>query len=85
MTSAAAADMLTSLYGAVAFTDHTHDDVAEARSYTSFEAAATEAAFSRMYGGIHFRQAIENGLRQGRCVTERILDRVTMRRFGQNE
>lgn len=85
VTSAAAADMLTSLYGAVAFTDHTHDDVAEARSYTSFEAAATEAAFSRMYGGIHYRQAIENGLRQGRCVTENILDRVTMRRFGQNE
>lgn len=85
VVSAAAADMLTSLYGAVAFTDHTHEDVAPPRSYTSFEAAATEAAFSRMYGGIHFRQAIENGLRQGSCVTEHILDRVTMRQFGQNE
>jgi hypothetical protein len=85
VASAAAADMLTSLYGAVAFTDHTHDDVAESRSFTSFEAAATEAAFSRLYGGIHFRQAIENGMRQGECITNAILGRVAMRQFGQNE
>ena len=31
-------------------------------------AAAEEAAVSRLYGGIHFRWAIEQGLVQGRCV-----------------
>lgn len=85
VASMAAADILTSLYGAVAFSDRTHEDVAEPRSYTSFEAAATEAAFSRLTGGIHFRQAIENGMRQGSCIAAHILDRVTMRQFGQNE
>jgi membrane-associated phospholipid phosphatase/DNA-binding beta-propeller fold protein YncE len=85
VASASAADMLTSLYGAVAFTDHTHEDQSPARSFTSFEAAATEAAFSRLYGGIHFRQAIENGMRQGECITTAILSRVAMRQFGQNE
>jgi hypothetical protein len=77
--------MLTSLYGAVAFTDHTHESQSPARSFTSFEAAATEAAMSRLYGGIHFRQAIENGMRQGECITTAILSRVGMRQFGQNE
>ncbi len=86
VASGAAADMLTSLYGALAFTDRANVGPGlEARHFTSFEAAATEAAFSRLYGGIHFRQAIENGLRQGECVAARILDRVTMRRFGQGE
>ena len=36
--------------------------------HSSFEHAEQEAAFSRMYGGIHYRVAIENGVRQGRCV-----------------
>ena len=35
------------------------------RSYESFYKASAEAALSRMYGGIHYRAAIENGLTQG--------------------
>jgi hypothetical protein len=38
------------------------------RKFPSFWAAAEEAAISRLYGGIHFREAIERGLEQGRCV-----------------
>jgi PAP2 superfamily len=38
------------------------------RSFKSFFAAAEEAGISRLYGGIHFRAAIENGLAQGRCI-----------------
>jgi hypothetical protein len=34
--------------------------------------AAQEAAISRLYGGIHDRIAIEEGLVQGRCIGERI-------------
>ncbi len=29
---------------------------------------AEEAGVSRLYGGIHFRSAIERGLDQGRCI-----------------
>jgi hypothetical protein len=63
--SGAAAEVLTDLFGRVAFTDTTH---APSRSFGSFRAAAQEAALSRLYGGIHFRRAIDGGLEQGRCV-----------------
>jgi hypothetical protein len=70
--SAAAATVLTSLYGdAFAFNDDTHaDDGLPARSFSSFWAAAQEAGISRLYGGIHFRAAIDRGLDQGRCIGE---------------
>ncbi len=42
------------------------------RSFTSFKQAAEEAAISRLYGGIHFRDAIEQGTWQGRQVAEYI-------------
>ena len=47
------------------------------RAFTSFRAAADEAGISRLYGGIHFRAAIERGLEQGRCIArlhERLAD-----------
>jgi hypothetical protein len=69
--SAAAAAVLTAQFGDVAFDDHTHDARGLApRSFASFEEAATEAAISRLYGGIHFRGAIEQGLVQGRRIGE---------------
>lgn len=35
------------------------------RSFKSFKQAAAEASISRLYGGIHYRAAIENGVVQG--------------------
>lgn len=35
------------------------------RSFQSFKQAAAEASISRLYGGIHYRAAIENGVVQG--------------------
>ncbi len=35
------------------------------RSFQSFKQAASEASISRLYGGIHYRAAIENGVVQG--------------------
>ncbi len=72
--SGAAAAVLTALFGEdVAFTDHTHDALGFApRSFASFAAMADEAAISRLYGGIHYRSAIENGLAQGACIGERV-------------
>ena len=70
--SGAAAAVLTSIYGEnFAFTDLTHvrDGLGE-RRFPSFQAAANEAGMSRMYGGIHFRPAIDKGLEQGRCIAQ---------------
>lgn len=68
--SGAAAVVLTDFFGQnFAFTDATHaDDGIAPRDFPSFDAAATEAALSRLYGGIHFRAAIDRGLDQGRCI-----------------
>ncbi len=68
--SAAAATVLTSILGEnVAFEDKTHErDGLPNRHFASFNAAAEEAGISRLYGGIHFRSAIERGLEQGRCI-----------------
>lgn len=73
--SGAAEAVLTHLYGEnFAFTDATHvDDGLPARSFPSFRAAAEEAAISRLYGGIHFRAAIDLGLEMGRCVGAQVL------------
>ncbi len=73
--SSAAATVLTSLFGdGYHFVDHTHDTLGLApRAYSSFQAAAEEAAISRLYGGIHYRSAIEQGLAQGRCVASKVL------------
>jgi hypothetical protein len=71
--SAAAAAVLTARFGRMAFVDHTQDVRGlPARSFASFEAAAAEAAISRLYGGIHYRAAIDRGLTQGRCIGEAV-------------
>ena len=41
-----------------------------ARSFTSFRQAAAEAAVSRIYGGIHFRDAVDAGVEQGKRIGE---------------
>lgn len=71
----AAAAVLDALLGAdFAFDDATHeDDGLGVRSFKGFWPAAEEAAMSRLYGGIHFRAANENGLLQGRCIAGHIL------------
>lgn len=68
--SGAAATVLTAFFGEnFAFTDSTHEkDKLPNRSFGSFWQAAEEAGISRLYGGIHFRAAIERGLDQGRCI-----------------
>ena len=79
--STAAAVVLTALYGTdFAFTDSTELEFGlPVRSYTSFEQAASEAAISRLYGGIHFRRAVEQGQVQGRKVGEQLIARLHTR------
>jgi membrane-associated phospholipid phosphatase len=68
--SGAAATVLTAVLGEdYAFEDHTHvREGMDPRRYDSFWQAAEEAGISRLYGGIHFRSAIDQGLAQGRCI-----------------
>ncbi len=70
VVSGAAAVVLTQIFGE----DFHYEDDTEVqfglpvRSFTSFEQAAEEAALSRLYGGIHYRAAIDKGLVQGRNI-----------------
>jgi hypothetical protein len=66
----AASTILTALFGdGFPITDHTNDERGLApRSFGSFFEAAEESAISRLYGGIHYRFDIEQGVEQGRCV-----------------
>lgn len=68
--SGAASAVLTAIFGEdFAFDDATHEDEGlPVRSFPSFNAAAEEAALSRLYGGIHYRFSNEIGLAQGRAV-----------------
>ena len=82
--STAAAVVLTDLYGPrAAFVDSTELPYGlPPRRFPSFEAAAAEAAISRLYGGIHYRRSIEQGVVQGRRVGEHVLARVHTRTAG---
>ncbi len=84
VVSGSAAEVLTQMYGVVAFTTSTNrEGEYMERSFTSFKAAAYEAAISRIYGGIHYRAAVENGLEQGECVGKTIMDYVQMQPLSQ--
>lgn len=65
--SSAAAEALTYIFGdGFAYADDTETGYGlPVRHFNSFRHAAQEAAISRFYGGIHYRQAIEEGSRQG--------------------
>jgi hypothetical protein len=78
--SASAATVLTALFGPVAFEDSTNLALGHAvRRYASFQEAADEAAASRLYGGIHYRMANENGKALGRCIGRVVLNRLRTR------
>jgi hypothetical protein len=79
--STAAATVLTDEFGpAFSFVDSTELEFGlPARSFSSFKEAAAEAAISRLYGGIHYRRAIEEGAAEGRRVGELVLRRVSTR------
>lgn len=79
--SNAAAVVLTDVFGdGFAFSDSTELEYGlPVRSFQSFGEAASEAAISRLYGGIHYRRAIEQGSIQGRKVGELVVARVKTR------
>lgn len=78
VVSAAVAQVLTGLAGGdFAYTDTSEVEFGlPARSFSSFDQAAREAAISRLYGGIHFRDAIEKGFEQGRQIGRFVLKKL---------
>ncbi|AUC15727.1 phosphatidic acid phosphatase [Tenacibaculum sp. SZ-18] len=70
VVSGAASETLTSIFGDnLSFEDTTEVPYGlPVRKFKSFRKAAQEAAISRLYGGIHYRSAIELGLTQGQKV-----------------
>jgi hypothetical protein len=80
--SNAAAVALTSLYGEnVAFADSSEVPYGlPVRTYPSVKAAADEASISRLYGGIHFRPALDEGSKQGIKVGNWVISQVKTRK-----
>lgn len=80
VASGAAAVALTDVFGDnFAFDDDTELIYGlPIRSFTSFNQAADEAAISRMYGGIHYRAAVEVGVKQGRDLGKFVVDNLEM-------
>ncbi len=71
--SGAAATVLTDMLGPVTFTDTCHTRLNPElalvdRSFAGFHEAASEAAVSRMYGGIHYAFDNNDGKDSGECV-----------------
>lgn len=85
--SRAAAIALTDIYGP----DFRFEDTTEleyglpARTFDSFIAASEEAAISRLYGGIHYMMAIEEGVKQGENVGKFIVNKIQTHTPLQND
>jgi hypothetical protein len=77
--SGAAAYILTEIFGNVSFTDNTNNALFSPRTFSTFKQAAQEAAVSRLYGGIHFRPAIEVGVQQGEWVGEKVMTYIDIK------
>jgi hypothetical protein len=78
--STAAAEVLSYFLGDhFSYTDNSEElfEIPE-RTFPSFRDAAQEAAISRLYGGIHFRDAIENGQKQGAALGKWVVEKMSI-------
>lgn len=82
VVSGASSVILTHIFGEnFAFSDDTETRYGlPIRDFSSFSHAASEAAVSRLYGGIHYRPAIANGLDQGKNVGKHVISRIKTNR-----
>jgi hypothetical protein len=80
VVSASVATVLTRLAGE----DFAYNDTVEVefglpqRKFSSFKQAANEAAVSRLYGGIHYRDAVDNGVIQGEQIGRYVLHKLKL-------
>lgn len=78
--SRAAAEVLSNLFGEnFYFEDTTEMEYGlPMRAFNSFFEASDEAAVSRLYGGIHYRMAADNGVTQGAGVGQHVISRLSL-------
>ncbi|PWT74836.1 MAG: haloperoxidase [Bacteroidetes bacterium] len=78
VVSTASAEVLSFLFGdRLGFTDDSEILFGiPPRQFRSFRQASEEAAISRLYGGIHYRDAIENGQTEGKKLGEFVVSRL---------
>lgn len=78
--SAAAAVVLTHFLGDnYSFIDSTHYDFGLGiRSFNSFEDAAWEVSYSRLFGGIHYSTGVQKGSEQGFMVGDYIVNHMEL-------
>lgn len=79
--SRAAAETLTSVLGDnFEFIDDVETKYGlPRREFNSFFEASDEAAISRLYGGIHYRPAIDEGVKQGSALGQYIIEEIDFR------
>jgi hypothetical protein len=79
--SAAAAVILTHRFGENFAFEDTSDFryIGMKRNFTSFHQAANEASISRVYGGIHYRTACDEGNRNGKQIGEYIVKKIRLK------
>jgi hypothetical protein len=78
VVSSTAALVLTQYFGEnQSFVDDTETAFGlPIRKFQSFQQAAREASLSRLYGGIHFRDAIEQGIWLGEQVGKKVISKL---------
>jgi hypothetical protein len=78
--SSAAAAVLANEFGDHAhFTADSDTMLGTTRSFNSFSSALEEVQNARIFAGIHFRSATEDGQKIGQSVGEFVLDNVARR------
>ena len=69
--SSAAATVLTSIFGEYEYTDSAENEFGlGVRTFKNFREASDQACQSRLFGGIHFLEGIENGKLLGNAIGE---------------
>ncbi len=82
--SGGCAEIMKELFGDMHITDYTHNDIGYLpRSFDTFDQVALEAAYSRLYGGIHYRFDSDKGIQAGHILGRYILNNIHLSLLGQ--
>ncbi len=77
--SAAAAEILSEIFGrTLPFVDSTEKLFGfDARNFSNFHEAAMEVSLSRFYGGIHYKQSVLEGNKQGKYIAQQLMQKIS--------
>ena len=84
--STTASIILTYFFGDnFSFTDDTEEEFGlPQRKFKSFIQASREAAISRLYGGIHFKDAIDSGIKEGEQIGKFVITHISVTQAFRN-